>query len=640
MKKLICTVLLTFAVLSLAAVTIAAQEQPAGPQTEEQKKAKEENEKKAFALLDQVTNEAQFLKLPENRIRIQLRLADLLWARDSERARSIFSLAADGVAELMRTTDWTGPLRRGQGGARNSMQLRQELILTAARHDATLAYQLLAATRPLTTSMVNPNDQNVLRRLELEETLEQSLLSQVAALDPKFALQQAEQLLDKGELSRSLADVLRQLQTKDKDAAVKLEERIIKKLQTSNMLISADAGSLALSLLQPGPRTAETNSSAAVQPLVSASAYQDLLTTVIDAALKTTPQTATSQRRTAGNRGRNTGNTRTANNNTNSRPTDAQTEQANARRLLGGLRALLVQVDQYAPNKAPALRQKMTEVGMTADNRRAQMAQFATAMQQGGTSETLLAAAATAPPAVKSRMYRQAAILALEEGNVDRARQIANDHLEPGARDSVLQTVKFRELANKSEGARIDEIRQALATLSSDGERVDSLLQMAESVRKTSPEFALQLVDQAREYTNRRATGYQQFEQQLRVSAAYSNLGSSQAFEVLEPSIMHLNELLSAAAVLSGFEVNTFRDGEMPIQGGGGLADIVRRYAQQLGVLAEKDYERAQTLASRFQFAEPRVIARLSMAQVLLGQAPTRLSRPNGRQFAFGPRAN
>jgi hypothetical protein len=266
--------------------------------------------------------------------------------------------------------------------------------------------------------------------------------------------------------------------------------------------------------------------------------------------------------------------------------------------------------------------------------------QFATTMQQGGNSETLLAAASTAPAAVKSRMYRQAASLALEEGDVDRARQIANDYLEPSARDAVLQTVKFRELANKSEGARMDEIRQALATLSSDSERVDSLLQMAESVRKTNPEFALQLVDQAREYTNRRATGYQQFEQQLRVSAAYSNLGSTQAFEVLEPAIMHLNELLSAAAVLSGFEVNTFRDGEMPIQGGGGLADIVRRYAQQLGVLAEKDYERAQTLASRFQFAEPRVIARLSMAQVLLGQTPTRFGRTSGRQFAFGPRVN
>jgi len=638
MKKLICTILLTFVVLPATVITVTAQQPATGPTSEEQQRVKEENEKKAITLLDQVTNETQFLRLPENRIRIQLGIADLLWAKDSERSRSMFSLAADGVAELMRTTDWTVPMRRGAGGARNSMQLRQELVLTAARHDASLAYQLLAATRPLST-VVNPNDPTAARRLELEETLEQSLLSQVAALDPKFALQQAEQMLDKGELSRSLADVLRQLQTKDKEAAVKLEERIIKKLQSANMLSTNDAGSLALSLLQPGPRLVDATAATPSQSLLAAAAYQDLLNTVIDAALKSTPQAPTNQRRAAGNRGRNAGNTaRTTNNSVQpQRPTDAQTEQANARRLLGGLRALLVQVDQYAPSKAPAVRQKMTELGMT-ENRRGQMAQVASLIQQGGSSETLLAAAAAAPPAAQSRIYRQAAILALEEGNPDRAKQIANDHLEPRARDSILQTVQFRELANKSAGARIDEIRLAIASLSSDGERVGALLQMSESVRKDNPEFALQLVDQAREYTNRRATGYQQFDQQLRVAAAYGTLGSTQAFEVLEPAIMHMNELLSAAAVLSGFEINVFRDGEMPMQGGSGLANIVRRYAEQIGTLAEKDYERAQALANRFQFAEPRVIARLSMAQVLLGQPPRRSNRPNTRFFAAGQR--
>jgi hypothetical protein len=141
----------------------------------------------------------------------------------------------------------------------------------------------------------------------------------------------------------------------------------------------------------------------------------------------------------------------------------------------------------------------------------------------------------------------------------------------------------------------------------------------------------LQLVDQAREYTNRRATGYQNFEQQLRVSAAYNALGSSQAFDVLEPGIMHLNELLSAAAVLSGFESNVFRDGEMPLQGGSGLGDTVRRYAQQIGRLAKIDYERSQALASRFQNAEPRIAARLAMVQVLLGQEPGIETRNNFR---------
>ena len=632
MKNLILTACLLTALLSVPFVSVSAQDKPAEALTEEQKKQKEENEKRAYALIEQIANEAQFLKLPENRIRMQVSLADLIWSQNPERARSMFSLAADGVAELMRSTEPAEMQRRGPGAVRNGFQLRQELVLTAARHDSNLAYQLLAATKPLQPTVVDQNDPRA-RRFDVEETLEQSLLAQVAALDPKFALQQAEQLLDKGELKRSLADVLRQLQSKDKEAAAKLEDRIVKKLVSANLLAGNEGAALALNLLQPGPRTSDAQSqvSTPTQQLLAASAYQDLLSTVIDAALKTTAQpSATTQRRAVPGRGRAQ---RTINNSApqqQPRPTEAQTEQSNARRLLGGLRALLPQVDQYVPSKAAALRQKMTELGMT-ENQRGRAGQFAGLTQPGTSSDALLAAASTAPPNVQSRIYRQAAMRALDEGNPDRAKQIANDHLDPRARDAMLRTVEFRQLANKSEGARIEEIRLALSSLSSDAERMGALLQLSESVRKKDPELALKLVDQARDYTNRRASSYEHFDQQLRVSAAYNTLGSSQSFDVLEPGIMHLNELLSAAAVLSGFETNVFRDGEMPLQGGSGLVEFVRRYAQQIGTLAKTDYERAQALANRFQFAEPRVIARLTMVQVLLGNEPL----PNNRSNRF-----
>lgn len=642
MKSFIFTFLMALALFAAPITNVQAQEKPTEPLTEEQKKEKEENEKRAFALIEQIANEAQFLRLPENRIRMQIGLADLLWVQSPERARAMFSLAADGVAEIIRTNNDAGDMqrRRGQNAVRSGMQLRQELVLAAARHDAPLAYQLLSATRPLPSAIANPNDPGSERRVDIEDLLEQSLLSQIASMDPKFALQQAEQSLDKGELNRSMAEVLRQLQAKDKEAAAKFEDRIIKKLQSSDLLATTDVGTLALSLLQPGPRSgSSTPVSAYMSPIISASAYQDLLASVIDAALKATPQAGGAQRRQSANRGRGTNTStpspRTPNNASQPRPTEAQSDQTNARRLLNGLRNLLPQVDQYAPSKASALRQKLTESGVT-ENRRGQMSQMANVMQAGN-SETLLSAASTAPPALQSRMYREAALRALAEGNPDRAKQIANEHLEARTRDSVLQTIDFRQLANKAEGIRIEEIRQALAALPSDGERINSLLQMSESIRKTDPELALQLVDQAREYTNRRATGYQQFEQQLRVSSAYNALGSTQAFDVLEPGINQLNELLAAAAVLSGFETNVFRDGEMPLQGGSSLGDTVRRYAQQIGALAKTDYERAQALANRFQNAEPRVVARLAMAQALLGNDPRQFifTRSRGNPFVF-----
>src|ERR1700730_19312505 len=76
-----------------------AQEQPVQQPTatgEEQEKQKTELEKKAYRLLDQVIDEAQSLKLTENRVRVQINAADLLWDHNQARARSLFSLAAGG----------------------------------------------------------------------------------------------------------------------------------------------------------------------------------------------------------------------------------------------------------------------------------------------------------------------------------------------------------------------------------------------------------------------------------------------------------------------------------------------------------------------------------------------------------------
>jgi len=301
-------------------------------------------------------------------------------------------------------------------------------------------------------------------------------------------------------------------------------------------------------------------------------------------------------------------------------------EQNNARRLLAGLQAMLPLVDQHLPAKASALRQKMTEMGML-NNSTQNFAQTMNSIQGNPTADALIQAAATAPQQMQSRLYQQAAFRAIEEGDTERARQIANDHLQNNARDVVMQRIDFRELAKKAEGARLEEVRQSVARLQSDNERIDLLVQLARETQESNPKLAIQLLDEARQFTNRRATGYQHFEQQLKVANAFSTVDPARSFEVLEPGINHLNELLVAASVLSGFEVNMFRDGEMTIQGGNGLSGTINRYGQALALLARSDFERAETLASRFQFTEPRIMARLAIVQGVLGV--TRQSGPN-----------
>ena len=644
MKKLF-TLTLALGLFSFSAGMLTAQEQPtpSQPSTEEAEKQKAEREKNAYRLLDQVIDEAQSLRLAENRVRIQINAADMLWDQNQARARGLFSSAAEGVAELGRTPANASNNRRamldsrfqgpeGQQAARN-YQLRQELVLTAARHDAALAYQLLAATKP-PANVQQPVADGRGPRIQpfSEDNLEQSLLGRVAALDPKLAAQNAEQMMAKGQFPSSLSEVITQLYKQDPSAADKFADKTVKQIQAANILTKTDVTGLVQNMLRPGPRpatdastsqaTAAAAPSTGRQPVLGQAAYVDLLSTVVDAALKATPSANTTQPARRGvpfGQGQQTPQP----------PTDAQIEQTTARRLLNGLQLMMPMIDQYVPSKAALVRQKLTELG--ANNPLQNMVQAFSALQGDPTTDALLQAAQNAPQQVQSRLYQQAAYKAIEEGDTTRARQIANDHLQNNVRDVVMQRIDFKEAAKKAEGARIDEIRQTVARLQTDNEKLDMLIQVAGDVQKTNEKVAVQLLEDARQIVNRRATSYDQFEQQLKVAHAFASVDPSRSFEVLDPGISQLNELLSAAQVLSGFEINMFRDGEMSIQGGNGLTATVNRFGQELAVLARTDFERSDALAGRFQFAEPRIMTRMSIVQGLLGVKPA-----SGNRIFFG----
>jgi hypothetical protein len=251
-------------------------------------------------------------------------------------------------------------------------------------------------------------------------------------------------------------------------------------------------------------------------------------------------------------------------------------------------------------------------------------------MQQGD-SESLLNVASTAPPPIQSRLYQQAARKAVDEGNTDRALQIANDHLNESARNSIMQAIDFKKLTSAVSADKLGEIRQKLAALPSDSDRIRYLADLAAATQKDNPKLALRFAEDARSLVSKRAVNYQDLENNLRVAEVFAAIDPKRSFEVLEPGIAHLNELLAAAQVLSGFEVEVFRDGELPLQGGSQLGRVVARYGQELASLARLDFEHAQITAEKFQFTEPRLMAKLSIVQSAFGVRQTSLD--NNRRF-------
>jgi hypothetical protein len=113
---------------------------------------------------------------------------------------------------------------------------------------------------------------------------------------------------------------------------------------------------------------------------------------------------------------------------------------------------------------------------------------------QQADAEALVQAAATAPPQLQSRLYQQAAVKALEDGNTDRARQIATDYLQGGSRDSVMQRIDFKEMAKKADATRLDELRQNVARLSSEADKISLLIQIANDLQKDNPKASTSVV--------------------------------------------------------------------------------------------------------------------------------------------------
>jgi hypothetical protein len=623
-------ILLAFATLALAqepsSTTPTAQQSP-DPQQQQEEKAK--LEKKAAALLEQVVTESQGLKLPENRIRVQIVAGDMLWEKNPARARGLLSDAGAMLGQMTLDAD-----RTDRNDMQTLNQLRQQLVLTAGRHDAELGYQLLRSTQPQTQPQsggAGPGN----RRFQFDQgnNLEQNLLATIAQYDPKIAYQKATESLDKGEYPTALGRVLSQLQTQDQEAFKKLSDKTLARLTSDNMLSSREATTLAVTLLLPGPApanasgTTPSNSLPAattnvpgarnITPVLSETAYKDLLENSITVALGATSANPGGNQRGGGAarvyRGPQP--------NQQNPPDEATMRQNNSRNMLLSMQPLLSQIDLLLPERAQAVRQKLTEIGVNNN----QMANYGNQMRalQNGTSDSLITAAGSAPPQMQSRLYQQAAQRAIDEGNTDRALQIANDHLDENQRNSIMQAVDFKRLTTTASPEKLNEIKQKLAALPSDSDRVKYLIDLSTATQKDNPKLALKFLDDARALISKRAGSYKDFEDQIKVADAYATLDSRHSFEIVEAGINQLNELLSAATVLNGFEVDIFKDGELSLRNDSDLVGMVGRYGIELAALAKVDFDHARMTADRFQLPEPRMNARLMIVQSILGTQPT-----------------
>ncbi|HEX8131074.1 MAG TPA: hypothetical protein VF527_18380 [Pyrinomonadaceae bacterium] len=577
---------------SLSTANAVAQEPAATPppvKTEEQLAQQAELERKALALLDEVIGEMRSLKLVENRIRLQATAAEMLWPRNQERAREIFNAAASDLSGITAGIETDDPQYHNLVGA--TTQLRWWMLNIIAERDAKLALEFLRATRQ-PPPPVQPGANY--RQPDQELMLETQLAQHIAARDPQQALRIGEEVLSRG-LSSNLMPLLDQLRTRDPEGAARLTASIVKKLRTANFVVDYEATNIASYLLL-STRPAE-NANAGGQPqqvnttgqtnarrlLLDEPVRRDLANLLINAAVSST------------------GNPR---------------QSRNMGGLLSTVQQLMPEVERYAPAQAAAVRRRVEGFERRTEGNPREYRQ----LMETGTPEAMIEAAAKAAPEMRQQLYRTAVWKAFNDGNPDRARQIINTSIEGAQqREQLLKELDQQMFWRAASEGKIEQAQTFLARIKSKDERIGMLLQLARiTSAKGNTEAAAAFLDEVWNLIGGRAKGHSQFGMQLQLARTYAQVAPSRAFEIMEASVMHLNELVAAAAVVDGFGQEAFAEDELKGQEGYLWGALATQSNEALAALAPVDFDHAVAVADRLQRPELRLPARLAVARGIL----------------------
>ncbi len=586
---------LVISALLLASNAQAARAQAPEPKRDEAEDARAELERKALGLLGEALAEAQGLRLPENRLRAQITAARLLWPRDAKAGRAAFKSAADALAEMSASLDPEDV--QFYAAAQTVAQLRAELVQVAGQFDTKLALDFLRATRPAYGEGFDARG-----RSSQEQTLELGLAGQIAAQEPQRAFELAEESLGRGGVSTGLLSIIHQLRTKDPALAAKLAAAVARRLRAEDLRQHFEAGAVAQQLLLmsrpaeslppnttaqlpyngPVPFTVGTPGGA---PLLDEQTRRELFEKVLSAVASSQPG------------------------------------EGGAYNLTQVFQALLPEVERLPPARAAALRRRAEELERSVNPQLAQARAYQKVLQSG-TLEELLDAAQKAPAEVRDQLYVQAAWRAFGDGDAERARQIVENVSNPQQRGQVRrgmeQQTQWRAL--KQDG--FAEARAAALRMKMVEDSVPALLQLAQQMTAAGDkQNARQALEDARGLIDAQTRGQQQFRYRLQVANAYAQFDTAAAFDAVESAVVRLDELLEAAAVVDGFFMEAFKDGELKPQGYM-WAEMVSQCAQTLSLLARADFERASSAGKKFRRPEARTLAQLVIAQSLLATLP------------------
>ena len=591
---------LTF--LLILTFSIAAQTSPTESKTEKDK-AKEKLEKEARELVEEVINEADSLKLWENRALVLGIAGDLLWKSNQKRARKLFRESAD---ELIRGN--FAPKEKPKDYWEEyawwrDVSPRRIILLTIAQNDADLALQLLQETRPPDlqtaidaenqvktakpkTAAENIKEEKNSRLVQQEIALEQQFAVKAAEQDPKKAAKLIRESLSKG-VSTAAIQLISKVSEKNEELGKELLNEVLRKLLDADFKQKTDTRRVAAYILHQSfsPHLFKAGNEKFKPIKLEDRDLKDIASKLADYFLESTEF--------------------------NSFWEMSQAIQA---------------LNKYVPDKKEQLKQKMDAFEkMIPASDRGWMDVEKLISDPNTTAEKLISEAEKFTGYEKYELYRRAIDRSVEEGSGEKIQSLLQNSASSKQRDDALEYLSSKISAKAIKDDKLDEVGKLVGKTESTAGKVKLYVDFAVGFEKKKTEeshkTALALMEEARKLINHIPESGEELKDIIKVASGFAEVEPDKAFPYLEPMINMTNDLTTAYALLSKYNKSEtfFKQGELLFtQSAGYGRDSFVSYGKQLGLLAAADFGRTKSLTERFNRNDVKILAKLFIVQAIL----------------------
>ncbi|HET8782264.1 MAG TPA: hypothetical protein VFM63_07595 [Pyrinomonadaceae bacterium] len=570
----------------------ADQNKPAETKSQKEKEAAEQKEfeKKTLALLNDTAAAAWGLKLPENRLFVMTEAAELLWSYDEKRARTLYWDAANTLnlisAALRNTDKKISPEERTKllQSYFTTFELRQKLVLQAARRDPQLAMELLRATRQ------PPPPRNIVQEFPFPDDvqIEQGIAGEIAARDPAQALQLARQSLAKG-VTVELLSLWHRLNQQDSEKGTQFANDIIAKLRTLNLANDFNATIVAIQLLHSSRPLDDQQSRMVISGFPSSKRLvieeeqrRGLVELLVNTALGA----------------------------------------SSSAELIMHLPQVMPEIEAFFPERRAAIDRKMEGFRQNMSDGRRIEGEL-NAVVGTGTPEEILRRAATASDDDRQMLHHQAALAAVSRGNTDSFRESLNKEISSEKeRNNLIDFLDITEVHTAVGLKQLDRLQQLVPKIRGKAQRAEAMGELAFMLKeKGQNEEAAAMLDEAVTLVKTDLTDEQHTNALLTLMFVYAVIDPPKAFALAERAVDRANRQVAMLLLLDKvLKTVSVKKNEIVLEQPGLLPIdyLVFKYGRGVSALAKADFNRTRALAERFERTELRLMAQLIMLKGML----------------------